>query len=193
LEFDYICSHIQPKQVISLTLSDETIPYQVNIWKEYFPLFHEQFIHLQSLSLIEIFDEKLHLPASVKMLEIRKYDTHRYIHFDFTELIKEQAKILTHLKIDRIGVLNGINTPFPALTHLIIDGGYNFDADPYIVFSDQYENVDATSIFQRLGSSITHLHLFIDKENRTMKIDLQQFSHCLTHLTLHYFDGKNRH
>jgi hypothetical protein len=175
-----------------LILSDETIPHQVRIWKEYFPLFHEQFIHVQSLSLIETFDEKLHLPASIKMLEIRKYDTHQYFHFDFTELIREQAKILTDLTIDRIGVLNGINTSFPALTHLIIDGGYNFDTDSYIVFSDQYKNVDATSIFQRLESSITHLHLFIDKENRTMKIDLQQFSHCLTHLTLHYFDGKNR-
>jgi hypothetical protein len=31
LEFDYICSHIQPKQVISLILSDETIPHQVSI------------------------------------------------------------------------------------------------------------------------------------------------------------------
>ncbi len=176
-----------------LTLSDETIPYQVSIWKEYYSLFHEQFIHLQSLSLIEIFDEKLHLPASVKTLEIRKYDTYQYIRFDFTELIEKQAKMLNHLKIDRIGALNYVNTPFPALTHLIIDGGYNLDSDSYIAFSDQYENVDATSIFQRLGCSITHLHLFIDRENQTMKIDLQQFSHCLTHLILHYFDGKNRH
>ena len=58
--------------------------------------------------------------------------------------------------------------------------------------SDQYKNVDITSIFQRLDSSITHLYLFIDRENKNMKINFEQFSHCLTHLTLHFVEGKTK-
>jgi hypothetical protein len=52
---------------------------------------------------------------------------------------------------------------FPSLTHLTIDGSFNLDVDCYTVFSNQYENVNATSIFQRLEISIKHLYLFIDK------------------------------
>jgi len=59
LEFDYICSHLQPEQVISLALSDKIIPCQLNTIKEYFPLFQEQFIHLQSVKLIGIFNKNL--------------------------------------------------------------------------------------------------------------------------------------
>jgi hypothetical protein len=187
LEFDYICSHLQPKQVISLILSDETISHQVNIFKQYFPFFKQQFIHLQSLTLIQLFDDKIDLPISVKSLEIRKYDIYENFGFNFDQLLEQQAKVLTHLKVDRIGILNYINTQFPALTHLIIDGGFSPDVN-YVKWTDQYVNVDASSIFQRIKSPITHLYLFIDQENQNMKINLQQFSHCLTHLTLHFFE-----
>jgi hypothetical protein len=177
LEFDYICYNLQPKQVISLVLSDETIPYQANIFKQYFPFFKEKFIHLQSVTLIEIFNNKIDLPESVKSLEIRKYDIYQNFPFNFDQLLEQQAKYLTHLKIDRIGTLNYINTRFPRLTHLTIDGGFTLDIDHYIKWSTQYTNVDVNSIFQRLGSPITHLYLFIDKENQNMKINLELFSH----------------
>ncbi|CAF4841722.1 unnamed protein product, partial [Rotaria sp. Silwood1] len=55
LEFDYICCHLHPKQVISIMLSDETIPRQVKIFKEKFPFFNDQFLHLQWVAFIEIF------------------------------------------------------------------------------------------------------------------------------------------
>jgi hypothetical protein len=192
LEFDYLCSHLQAKQVISLILSDETIPRLVEIFKKYFPLFQQEFLHLQSVTLIEMFDEKLDLPKSVRSIEIRKYDIYQNFGFNFDRLLEEQAKVVTHLKIDRIGLLKYIKTPFPVLTHLTIDGGFIPDVEHYLAFDDQYENVNATSIFQRLQSSITHLSLFIDKQNPTMKINLEPFSHCLTHLTLHYVEGKRK-
>ena len=185
LEFDYVCSHLQPKQVISLRLSDETVPNQVNIFKDYFPLFKDQFLRLRSVALFQLFDHPIDLPSSVQFLEIRKYDIYQNFGFDFTPLLERQSKVLIRLKIDRIGLLNYVRTPFPALTHLKIDGGCAPDIDSYISRFNQYKNVDATSIFQRMGSPITHLYLFVDSENLQMKIDLHQFSHCLTNLTLH--------
>ncbi|CAF1267578.1 unnamed protein product [Rotaria sp. Silwood1] len=188
LEFDYICYNLRPKQVISLILSDETIPYQVHLFKKYFPFFKNEFINLQSLTLIEMFDDIIDLPESVRYLEIRKFDTYKNFGFNFDELLEQQAKYLIHLKIDRIGLLNSLNTQFPNLTHLTIDGGFSPNEDCYIRWSDQYKNIDIISIFKHLNSSITHLYLFIDKENRNMKINLEQFSHCLTHLTLHFVE-----
>ncbi|CAF1087782.1 unnamed protein product [Rotaria sordida] len=188
LEFDYICCYLQPKQVISITFSDETIPHQLEIFKKYFPFFKCQFIHLQSVTFIEIFSDTIDLPESVKCLELRKYDIYKNFHFDFDELLAQQANVLTHLKVDRIGTLNHINAQFPFLTHLTIDGGFIPDEDCYIRFSNKYKNINITSVFQNLGSSITHLYLFIDKENKNMKINLEQFSHCLTHLTLHFVE-----
>ncbi|CAF4193494.1 unnamed protein product, partial [Rotaria sordida] len=181
LEFDYICLNLQPKQVISLILSDEIIPRQIKLFKEYFPLFQYEFIHLQSIILIEIFYDKIILPESVKYLEIRKYDAYKNVDYNFKPLIKQQAKFLTHLKIHRIDILKSINTQFPVLTHLIIDGGFAPDIDRCI------ESTNFNSIFQCLGSSITHLYLFIDNE-KGLNINLQLFSHCLTHLTLHFYE-----
>ncbi|CAF1504795.1 unnamed protein product [Rotaria sordida] len=181
LEFDYICLNLQPKQVISLILSDEIIPRQIKLFKEYFPLFQYEFIHLQSIILIEIFYDTIILPESVKYLEIRKYDAYKNVDYNFKPLIKQQAKFLTHLKIHRIDILKSINTQFPVLTHLIIDGGFAPDIDRCI------ESTNFNSIFQCLGSSITHLYLFIDNE-KGLNINLQLFSHCLTHLTLHFYE-----
>ncbi|CAF4249599.1 unnamed protein product, partial [Rotaria sp. Silwood2] len=188
LEFNYICCHLQPKQVITIIFSDETIPHQVEIFEEHFPLFKHQFIHLQSVTFIEIFSYTIDLPESVKCLELRKYDIYKNIPFDFDKLLIQQAKVLTHLKVDRIGTLNHINVRFPFLTHLTIDGGFIPDEDCYVRFSNKYENINFTSVFQNFESSITHLYIFIDKENKNMKINLEQFSHCLIHLTLHFVE-----
>ncbi|CAF4423987.1 unnamed protein product [Rotaria sp. Silwood2] len=188
LEFNYICCHLQPKQVISIIFSDETILHQVEIFEEYFPLFKHQFIHLQFVTFIEIFSYTIDLPESVKCLELRKYDIYKNIPFDFDKLLIQQAKVLTHLKVDRIGTLNHINVRFPFLTHLTIDGGFIPDEDCYVRFSNKYKNINFTSVFQNFESSITHLYIFIDKENKNMKINLEQFSHCLIHLTLHFVE-----
>ncbi len=139
LEFDYICLHLQPKQVISLILSDENIPHQVELFKKYFPLFKQQFIHLQSLTLIEMFDENIDLPKSVKSLKIRKYDIYKNFSSNFDQLLEQQAKVLTHLKIDRIGLLNYINIQFPVLTYLIIDK--ELKKHSYILYLDFDPNI----------------------------------------------------
>ena len=186
LEFDYVCSHLQPKQVIALRLSDDIVPHQVQIFEEYFPLFKKQFLHLRSVALTQMFDHPIDLPNSVQSLQIRKYDTYQNFGFDFTAVLERQADVLTHLVIDRIGLLRYVRTLFPALTHLTIDGGCSPNVDSYISCHGQYKNVDLTSIFQCMKSPITHLRLFVDKENPQMKVNLQAFSHCLTHLTLHF-------
>ncbi|CAF4671736.1 unnamed protein product [Rotaria sp. Silwood1] len=111
-----------------------------------------------------LFSYTIDLPKSVKCLEFIKYDIHQNIHFDFDKLLAQQAKVLTYLKVHRIGTFNRIDTQYPFLTHL------------------------TTDVFQNFESSITHLYLFIHKENKNMKINLEQFSHCLTHLTLHFVE-----
>jgi hypothetical protein len=136
LEFDYICYNLQPKQVISLKFSEETIPYQVTIFKQYFPFIKEQFIHLQSVTLIELSNDKIDLPKSVKYLEIRKYDIYNNCGFAFNKLLQQQAKVLTHLKTNKLSSINLINTQFSSLTHLIIDGDGDFNPDV------EYENID---------------------------------------------------
>ncbi|CAF0844418.1 unnamed protein product [Rotaria sordida] len=84
--------------------------------------------------------------------------------FNFDRLLAQQAKVLIHLKIDRIVTLNYIDTQFSIFTHLIIDGGFLPNDNCYIRFSNKYKNADAALIFQYLGSSITHLYFFIDRE-----------------------------
>ena len=127
LFLDYICYNLQRKQIISLILSDETIPRQVKIFKQYFPFFKHQLV-----TFIEIFADKIDLPESVRFLEIKKYDIYKNFDFNYDQLLEQQAKVLTHLKLDRIGTLTYINTQFSVLTHLIIDGGFAPDVDYYV-------------------------------------------------------------
>ena len=50
-KFDFICRHIQPERVISLYLSDELMPDQVELLNKYFPNFQYRFISLKKNSI----------------------------------------------------------------------------------------------------------------------------------------------
>ena len=71
--FDFICRHIQPSQVIALSLSDETMPDQVHLFLEHFPNFHREFSSLRSMALIESETTRIHLPISVSSISIRNH------------------------------------------------------------------------------------------------------------------------
>ncbi len=122
-KFDFICRHLQPKQVISLILCDECVPDRVKLFLNHFPYFKEQFLHLQSLTLIEAkIITFIDLPTSVSSLSIRSYDDYYYCNNSIREIFSQQAKVLTQLKIDSKDLQYLIDIQFPVLTHLIITG-----------------------------------------------------------------------
>ncbi|CAF1246163.1 unnamed protein product [Rotaria sordida] len=187
-KFDFICRHLQPKQVISLILCDEYVPDRVKLFLNHFPHFKEQFLQLQSITLIEAETITfIDLPASVSSLSIRIYDVDDYYYENYiSKILSQQAKVLTHLKIDSKDLYDLIDIHFPALTYLIISGGYYYDGN-YIDVSVLLENIDVHSLIQQWQCFLTHLYLVIDNKIQYSTFNLDRFSHCLTHLTLHFY------
>ncbi|CAF3681328.1 unnamed protein product [Rotaria sp. Silwood1] len=185
-KFDFICRHIQPKQVISLILCDEYVPERVKLFLDHFPHFKQEFLYLKSVTLIEVGSNTfIDLPLSVSLLSIRSFDTDNNSKTYINEILSQQTKVLTHLKIDNKDLQYLIDIRFPALTHLIILGGYYY-AREYIDVSSPLENIDIHSLIQQWQCFLTHLHLVIDNESRYSTFNLDRFSHCLTHLMLHF-------
>jgi len=189
-KFDFICRHLQPKQVISLILCDEYVPNRTKLFLDHFPHFKEQFLHLQSVTLIEDgANTFIDLPISVSSLSIRSYDTDDYYKNDISEILSRQAKVLTYLKIDSKDLQHLIEIRFPSLTHLIISGGCYYDGE-YIDVSSPLENTDVHSLIQQWECFLIHLYLVIDNKSQHSTFNLDRFSHCLTHLTLHFDRSK---
>ncbi|CAF5176096.1 unnamed protein product, partial [Rotaria sp. Silwood1] len=100
-KFDFICRHIQPKQVISLILCDEYVPERVKLFLDHFPHFKQEFLYLKSVTLIEVGSNTfIDLPLSVSLLSIRSFDTDNNSKTYINEILSQQTKVLTHLKID---------------------------------------------------------------------------------------------
>ncbi|CAF4972003.1 unnamed protein product [Rotaria sp. Silwood1] len=191
-KFDFICRHLQPKQVISLILCDECVPDQVKLFLDHFPHFKEQFPHLQSITLIEAETITfIDLPISVSSISIKIYDTDDYYDQNYiSEILSRQAKVLTHLKINSKDLHDLIDIRFPALTHLIIGGGCYYDSDyDYMDVSFPLENTDVHSLIQQWQCFLTHLYLVIDNKIQYSIFNLDRFSHCLTHLALHFYQA----
>ncbi|CAF3963048.1 unnamed protein product [Rotaria sp. Silwood1] len=152
----------------------------------HFPHFKEQFLHLQSVTLIEAgINTFIDLPLSVSSLSIRSFDTDNYSKTYINVILSQQTKVLTHLKIDNKDLQYLIDTSFPALTHLIILGGDYYGRE-YIDVCSPLENIDIHSIIQQWQCFLTHLYLVIDNKIRYSTFNLDRFSHCLTRLTLHF-------
>ena len=67
-QFDVVCQHVQPDQVISLTLSDsDDTPGQSQLFMSFFSL--NQFTRLRTLKLVEIDDESQSLFLDLHKLE----------------------------------------------------------------------------------------------------------------------------
>ncbi|CAF3285691.1 unnamed protein product, partial [Rotaria sp. Silwood2] len=94
-DLDFLCHHIQPKQVISIVLSEETIPDQVKIFLKYFPRFEHQFICLQSVNFIKT--ENYVIVCSIVGIEIS---------FNLLEQNLNNLPRLTHLTIEATGTLD---------------------------------------------------------------------------------------
>ncbi|CAF1446587.1 unnamed protein product, partial [Rotaria sp. Silwood1] len=194
-KFDFICRHLQPKQVISLILCDECVPDRVKLFLYHFPHFKEQFLHLQSITLIEAETITfIDLPISVSSISIKIYDTDDYYDQNYiSEILSRQAKVLTHLKINSKDLHDLIDIRFPALTHLIIGGGCYYDSDyDYMDVSFPLENTDVHSLIQQWQCFLTHLYLVIDNKIQYSIFNLDRFSHCLTHLALHFYQESFR-
>ena len=189
--FDFICRHIQPSQVIALSLSDETLPDQVSLFLEHFPNFHREFSSLRSMALIESETTLIHLPISVSSISIRNHEIScGNADFLIDDILRPQKDRLTHLTIDELDILYYEDIHFSVLTHLTIDGGIFFEHDDIVIPS--FDRYDTDLLPQSYGSFLTHLHLFIDGKHQESLINLEHLSHCLTHLTLHFAGSKTK-
>ncbi|CAF1084853.1 unnamed protein product [Didymodactylos carnosus] len=116
-DFDFLCRHIRPERVISLVFSEEKMPDQVKLFLEHFPDFEHQFICLQSVKLIQTENCLSILPRCVSCLTFSKM----FCGNGVNEMLIQQAKILTHLNVDKLRLIQSVNIEFPLLTHLTID------------------------------------------------------------------------
>ncbi|CAF1361941.1 unnamed protein product [Rotaria sp. Silwood1] len=55
--------------------------------------------------------------------------------------------------------------------------------------SSPLKNTDVYSLIQEWQCFLTHLYLVIDNNSQYSTFNLDRFSHCLTHLTLHFYRG----
>jgi hypothetical protein len=175
LKFDLICRYIQPEQVISLYLSDELMPNQIKLLNKYFPDFQHQFIYLKKVHFINTSDILSNLPICLSSLSIKTYlktdNTDRHI----MQILNQQARHLTYLKVDGSYVFRSIDTSFPSLTHLTID---------YCTITEFHR------IIHCIKSPLIYLKLFLDKEETLTTLNFHQLSNTLKHLTLIFSEGK---
>lgn len=176
-KFDFICRYIQSKQVISIYLSDELMPNQIELFHQYFPDFHSRFTYLRKLQFINTSTILSHLPISVSSLSIKTHlKTNNTDHL-IKQILNEQSQYLTYIEIDGCYAFRSINISFPLLTHLIID---------YSTITEFHR------ILHSIKSPLIYLKLFLDKEQNNSMLNLEQLANTLTHLTLTFSEGKIR-
>ncbi len=177
-QFDLICRFLQPKQVLSLFLSDELMPNQVQLFHQYFPHFHNEFLYLKTLKYLDTSTILPNLPSSLSSLSIKTY--FKRIETDplIIKILNHQSQSLTSLQIDGSYVFRSINPSFPSLTHLIID---------YCTIKEFHQ------ILHSLQSPLTHLKVFLD-QNDTISLppNFEQLLNTLIDLNLTFSEGKSR-
>ncbi|CAF1597906.1 unnamed protein product [Rotaria magnacalcarata] len=177
-KFDFICRHIHPEQVILLILSEKTIPDQVKLFTKYFPHFEHEFIRLKAIVLMDSTTILSNVPSCVSSLSFKRCGSS--LNKLIIETIARQAKCLTHLRVTRSDTFLSVNASFHSLTHLTIRFCSLANLHWFI---------------QRLGSSITHLSIFIETNNQeeenVLPDNFEQLPRCLTHLTLSFAEDIN--
>lgn len=63
----------------------------------------------------------------IRPLSIRSYDTDHYCNNYIRQILSQQSKVLTQLKIDSKDLCYLSDIQFPVLTHLVITEGYFYD------------------------------------------------------------------
>ncbi|CAF0983776.1 unnamed protein product [Rotaria sp. Silwood1] len=170
-KFDFICRHIQPKQVISIYFSDELMPDQVKIFNKYFSNFHNLFICLKKIKFINTSTILSNFPINVSSLSIKTYLKTNNTNYFIRKILNQQAQYLTYLKVDGSYVFRSINTSFPSLKHLIID---------YCTVTEFHQ------ILHYFKSSLTHLNIFLDREENLTILNFEHLSNTLIHLTISF-------
>ena len=176
-QFDFLCQCIQGKQVLSLCLSDELIPNQVQIFNRYFPHFDQQFRQLRTLKYVDTLTVLPRLPPSLSFLSIKTYlQTIETISL-INELLRQHSQLsLTTLHIDGAYVFQTIDYSFPFLTYLTID---------YCTIKE------FRRILHSLKSPLTHLTIFLDQNDRLALPSFEQLSTTLLKLNVTFSEGKS--
>jgi hypothetical protein len=185
-KFDFVCQHLQPKQVKSLIFSDENIPNQVKLFHENFPNFQDQFIHLQSVAFVYTETVLLHFPYSVSCMSFQCHSND--VILPIKQILIRHAKFLTHIRVDDPDIFRDINTSFPELTHLTTAHSIQFFTLGAYFLS--FFNLNST--IRNLSSPITHLHICITKSDFKSEDSIKNFEYlsgCLTHLSLLFKTG----
>ena len=120
-KFYFICRYVQPKQVISIYLSDEMMPNQVELFNKYFPNFRQRFTCLKKIKFINTSTILSTLPICLSSLSIKTYLKPNNTDHLIMQILNQQAQYLTYLRVDGSYAFRFINTSFPLLTHLTID------------------------------------------------------------------------
>ncbi|CAF2981584.1 unnamed protein product [Rotaria sp. Silwood2] len=171
LKFDFICRYIQPKQIISIYFSDEFMPDQVKLFNKYFPDFHDRFIYLKKIKFINTSTILSNLSINVSSLSIKTYLKTNNTDYFISKILNQQAQYLTFLKVDGSYVFRSINTSFPLLKHLIID---------YCTITEFHR------ILHYFKSSLTHLNIFLDREDNLTILNFEHLSNSLIYLKINF-------
>lgn len=175
--FDLICRSIHSKQIISLCLSEELIPNQVQLFHQYFPHFHTEFHRLKTLKYIDTSTVLSNLPPSLSSLSIRTYlktiDTVPLI----IELLNDQCQHLTSLHIDGSYVFQTNDHSFLFLTHLTIE---------YCTLKE------FRRILRSLQSPLIYLNIFLDQHDHQPLPSFERLTTTLQNLHVTFAEGKKK-
>ena len=171
----FFCQSIHPKQVISLYLSEELMPEQIQLFQQYFPCFSNQFLSLNKLKFIDTSTILPSLPPTLSSLSIKTYLKTNQTDQLILRILQQQNEQLTSLELDGSYAFRSIDKSFPSLTHLILH---------YCTVSE------FNRILQRIQSPLISLKIFLDKEDNFLLPKFHQLAKTLTNLNLSFCEGK---
>ena len=174
-KFDFICRHIQPKQITGMILSDERMPHQCELFKRHFPRFQNQFTRLKTIKFNNTSTILPSLPPGLTSLSIETYLKASSTDSLVTQVLIQHAPSLTHLRVEGSYVFRSLTRPFSSLTHLTVD---------YCI-STHFQ-----CLVPYLPPSVTYLKLFLDKDEECSTIQFGHLSNSLTQLILTLSHGK---
>lgn len=174
-KFDFICRHVQPRQVTAIILSDERMPHQCELFKRYFPRFQSQFVRLKTMKFNNTSTILPYLPSCLSSLSIETYLKVSRTDSLVAEVLIQHAPSLTHLRVEGCYVFRSLTRPLSSLTHLTVD---------YCILSHFH------CLIPYLPSSVIYLKLFLDKDNDFSTIQFGHLSKSLRQLILTLSHGK---
>jgi hypothetical protein len=118
LKFHFICRHLPYERVHGLIFSETYMFNQIEQFRNYFPIFQQQFSRLKMIKFIQTKHFIPKIPQSVTSLTFIPFSKRApEIH----PIIIQQMKVLKYLHVSHISAIPQYNVQFPELTHLIID------------------------------------------------------------------------